>query len=139
MCFAGEPSWEDLYLMLGYNLAVPPYVRQALFSRSFDNDDLLPKIRKPVLITQGAEDAIVKPAAIGQHKAAIAHAQVHLMANAGRLQPFGMMPPISIGECGPLPKRLNVQPRVLPELVRRLTNARPAELPHRWFSSHRLA
>ena len=47
--------------MLGYNLAVPPYVRQALFSRSFDNDDLLSRIRKPVLVVHGAQDAVVKP------------------------------------------------------------------------------
>jgi pimeloyl-ACP methyl ester carboxylesterase len=83
MCFAKEQSAEDLYLMLGYNMSVPPYVRQALFSRSFDNDDLLPKIRKPVLITHGAEDAVVKPAAVDQHKASMAHAQIHVMANAG--------------------------------------------------------
>jgi len=81
--FAQEPSAGDLYLMLGYNVSVPPYVRQALFSRSFDNDDLLPKIRKPVLITHGADDAVVKPAAVDQHKAAMAHAQVRVMANAG--------------------------------------------------------
>ena len=83
MCFAQEPSAADLYLMLGYNLSVPPYVRQALFSRSFDNDDLLPKIRKPVLITHGADDAIVKLSAVDQHKAGMAHAQIHRMANAG--------------------------------------------------------
>lgn len=83
MCFADEPSADDLYLMLGYNLAVPPHVRKSLFSRSFDNDDLLPKIRKPVLITHGAEDAIVKPAVVDQHKASIAHAQIDVIANAG--------------------------------------------------------
>jgi len=83
MCFAEEPAAEDLCLMLGYNVSVPPYVRQALFSRSFDNDDLLPKIHKPVLITHGANDAVVKPAAVDQHKAAIAHAQIQMMANAG--------------------------------------------------------
>src|SRR5687768_1919959 len=44
MCLTREPSAEDLYRMLGYNLSVPPYVRQALLSRSFDNDDLLPRI-----------------------------------------------------------------------------------------------
>jgi non-heme chloroperoxidase len=81
--FVQEPSAEDLYQMLGYNVSVPPYVRQALFSRSFDNDDLLPKIRKPVLITQGANDLIVKPAAVDQHKAGLAHAQVEMMANVG--------------------------------------------------------
>ena len=83
MCLTGEPSATDLYLMLGYNLSVPPFVRQALFSRSFDNDDLLPKIRKPVLITHGADDAIVKPSAVDNHKAGMAHAQIHVMANTG--------------------------------------------------------
>lgn len=70
--------------MLGYNLSVPSYVRQGMFSRSFHNDDLLPKIRKPVLITHGAADAIVKPAAVEQHKAAMPHAQIQLVPNVGR-------------------------------------------------------
>lgn len=81
--FVQEPSAEDLCLMLGYEVLVPPYVRQALFSRSFDNDDLLPKIRKPVLITHGAQDKVVKAAAVDQHKAGLAHAQIQMMANAG--------------------------------------------------------
>jgi pimeloyl-ACP methyl ester carboxylesterase len=83
MCFAQEPSADDLYLMLGYNLSVPPHVRQALFSRSFDNDDLLPILRTPVLIVHGAQDAIVKPAAVEQHRAGLRHAQVEMMPNAG--------------------------------------------------------
>ncbi|MBA3565098.1 MAG: alpha/beta hydrolase [Gammaproteobacteria bacterium] len=83
LCFAHELADEDRYLMLGYNASVPAYVRQALFSRSFDNDDLLPKIRKPVLITHGADDAIVKPAVIDQQMSRIAHAEVRMMANAG--------------------------------------------------------
>ncbi|MGH9318981.1 MAG: alpha/beta fold hydrolase [Vicinamibacteria bacterium] len=83
MCFAREPSAEDLYLMLGFNLSVPPHIRQALFSRSFDNDDLLPRIRKPVLITHGDDDAVVKPAAVDQQKAGIPHAQIQMMPNAG--------------------------------------------------------
>jgi non-heme chloroperoxidase len=83
MCFVQEPSAADLYLMLGYNLSVPPFVRQALFSRSFDNDDLLPRIGKPVLITHGAEDKVVKSAVVDQHKARVAHAQIHMMAGAG--------------------------------------------------------
>jgi non-heme chloroperoxidase len=83
MCLTREPSAEDLYLMLGYNLSVPPYVRQALLSRSFDNDDLLPRIRKPVLIVHGAQDAVVKPAVVDQHKASLAHAQVQMMPDVG--------------------------------------------------------
>jgi non-heme chloroperoxidase len=83
MFFAQEPPAQDLYLMLGYNVSVPPYVRQALFSRSFDNDDLLPKIRKPVLIAHAADDAIVRPAAVDQHKAGIAQAQIEMMETVG--------------------------------------------------------
>jgi pimeloyl-ACP methyl ester carboxylesterase len=83
LCFVQQPSASDLYLMLGYNVSVPPYVRQGLFSRAFDNDDLLPRIRKPVLITQGAKDAIVKPEVVDQHKAGLAHAQIDIMPDAG--------------------------------------------------------
>jgi non-heme chloroperoxidase len=65
-------------------VSVPPYVRQALLSRSFDNDDLLPRIRKPVLITQGAEDAVVKLTAIDQHKAGgLVHAQIQIVPGMG--------------------------------------------------------
>jgi non-heme chloroperoxidase len=92
MCFAREPSAEDLYLMMGYNVSVPPYVRQALLSRLLNNDDLLPKIRKPVLIMHGADDAIVKPAAADQHKAGMTHAQVQMMTKAGHA-PFWDDPP----------------------------------------------
>jgi pimeloyl-ACP methyl ester carboxylesterase len=83
LCFASQLSGEDRYQMLGYNVCVPPYVRQALFSRSFDNDDLLPKIRKPVLITHGAEDAVVKPDVIEQQMRRIATARVQLMPGLG--------------------------------------------------------
>lgn len=83
MCLTQEPTEEELYLMLGYNASVPPYVRQALFSRSLDNDDLLPQLRTPVLIVHGARDAIVKPIAADQHKKGMPHAEVAIMPNAG--------------------------------------------------------
>ena len=57
-----------------------PYVRQALLSRAFDNDDLLPKLRKPVLITHGSHDAIVRPAVIERQMSSIAGAKVERMA-----------------------------------------------------------
>ena len=83
MCFAGQLSDEERYLMLGYNLSVPPYVRQALLSRSIDNDDLLPGIRKPVLIAHGAADAVVSPDVISRQMSRIRNAQVRLLSNAG--------------------------------------------------------
>src|SRR2546423_1463923 len=83
LCFRKQPAVEELYLMLGYNISVPAYVRQALLSRSINNDDILPTIRKPVLITHGANDAIVKPSVVDQHKASMSHAEIQMMENAG--------------------------------------------------------
>jgi non-heme chloroperoxidase len=82
LCFT-QLSTEDRYRMLGYNVSVPPYVRQALFARRFDNEDLLPTLRKPVLITHGTDDAVVKPAVIEQQMRSIAGARVRMLADAG--------------------------------------------------------
>ena len=83
LCFPNPPAADELYLMLGYNLSVPPYVRQALFSRSVDNDDVLARIRKPVLLTHGADDAIIATAVVDRHKALVAHAEIDIMPNTG--------------------------------------------------------
>jgi hypothetical protein len=60
-------SAADLYLLDTTRPSRPLSVRHCL-SRTLDNDDLLPKIRKPDLITHGVNDAIVKPAVVDQHK-----------------------------------------------------------------------
>jgi len=83
LCLVREPSADELYLMLGYNLSVPPFVRKSLLTRTLDNDDVLQKVRKPVLITHGVEDAVVKPVAVEHHKARVPHAQIHMMAKVG--------------------------------------------------------
>ena len=69
---------ERSVLILGYNASVPPHVRQAMLSRVIDNDDLLPRIRKPALITQSPKDAFLRPEIADQHKAGIAHAEIHV-------------------------------------------------------------
>ena len=83
LCYARELAPERLYLMLGYNVAVPPWVRQAMFGRVVDNDDVLARIRTPVLITHGADDRVVKAAAAERHRARIPHSELHLMPRAG--------------------------------------------------------
>lgn len=80
LCFADELSSDDWYRMLGYSVSVPPYVRQALFSRAFDNDDLLPRLRKPVLVTHGTADAVVKSTVIDQQMVRISSAKIRMMA-----------------------------------------------------------
>jgi non-heme chloroperoxidase len=81
-CFDRALSAHDRYLMLGYNVSVPPHVRQALFARAIDNDDLLPKLRKPVLISQGAADAVVRTSVLERQMSRIPTAQIHLIADA---------------------------------------------------------
>ena len=83
LCFAREPESSDLYTMLGFGVSVPPLVRQALLTRVVENDDLLPTIVKPVLITHGAKDAVVRPEAVAQHRARLPHAEIDIMPDAG--------------------------------------------------------
>jgi len=83
LAFESDLTPEERYLALGWNAHVPPYVRQGMFARAFDNDDLLPTVRKPVLITHSDAETIVKPAAAAQHLAAIPHAQAHWTRDVG--------------------------------------------------------
>jgi pimeloyl-ACP methyl ester carboxylesterase len=83
LCFTRAPTDADLNLMLGISLGVPPHVRQAMLSRVIDNDDLLSRLHKPVLLTHGDRDRVVKPAAAEQHQARIARAQLHVMPGSG--------------------------------------------------------
>jgi len=82
-CVYAEPSPEDSYFFLGYNVIVPPHVRFGLLNRQIDNDDLLPTLQKPVLITHGVEDVVVLQR-MGQHNAEkIRHAQTSYYPNVG--------------------------------------------------------
>jgi non-heme chloroperoxidase len=72
----------DLYGMLGFNV-VPPHVREALFSRTVENDDLLSRLRVPALITHGEEDGCVLPEAARQHAATIPDARLSLYPRVG--------------------------------------------------------
>ena len=83
LCVASELSEQERYTMLGWNVRVPPHVRQGLLARAFDNDDLLPTIRKPALLTHSSAETIVKPIVVEHHQAAMPHAQVHWTAEAG--------------------------------------------------------
>ena len=43
LAMGSDLSPQEHNQMLGWNVRVPPYVRQALFARAFDNDDLRPR------------------------------------------------------------------------------------------------
>lgn len=74
---------SDRYRMLGYSLSVPPRVRNALFARTLDNDDLLTTLCRPLLITHGSRDAVVRPEAVERHCQLVPHARVHWMDGCG--------------------------------------------------------
>ncbi len=110
LCAPRTPAPRDFYLALGYNTVVPPYVRQGLFSRQLTNDDLLPTLRKPVLITHGLKDAIVSPEAARQHAKAIPHATLSLYPGVGHT-PFSENAPRFNRELRALAKAVAAKPR----------------------------
>lgn len=83
ICFSNPLSGEEFDKMLAQSTVVPQFVRLGMFSRAFDNDDLLPKLQKPVLITHGAEDRIVKRAAAEHHASVIPKAELHIVEGSG--------------------------------------------------------
>jgi len=83
MAIASDLSAQERSAMLAWNVSVPSHVRQALFARAFDNDDLLRTIRKPVLITHSVAETVVRPAAAEQHLTVMPHAQAHWTRQAG--------------------------------------------------------
>lgn len=91
LCVYEKRSTEDTYFFMGFNSVVPPYVRVGLFSRTIENDDILERITKPVLITQGEEDTIVLPEMAKFHKNIISHAQISYYPGVGH-SPFWESP-----------------------------------------------
>ena len=83
LCVVGELSAEERYLLLGFNLAVPPHVREALLSRNVDNDAVVSSMRKPILLTYGEEDAIVLPAMSDLMTGLAPRAKLSAYADAG--------------------------------------------------------
>ncbi len=74
---------EEYYLFLGFNAAVPPYVRQGLMGRSLDNADLLPALTRPFLITHGNDDAVILRRHAEHNAALLAGARTSFYPEAG--------------------------------------------------------
>jgi pimeloyl-ACP methyl ester carboxylesterase len=83
LCIPGDLSPAEEYLLLGCNVAVPPYVRVGLFSRTLDNDSVVASMQKPMLVSWCEQDAIALPA-MRDHLARLApHAKVSTYPGAG--------------------------------------------------------
>jgi non-heme chloroperoxidase len=78
-----EPTADDFYLAMGYNMAVPSHVRQEMLSRTLNHDDLLARLTLPTLIVHGLEDKIVLSTMSEHHAGLIPHAQVRFYPGIG--------------------------------------------------------
>lgn len=59
LCIPSGLTPEERYQLLGFNLVVPPHVREGLLSRNLDNDTVLNRMRKPLLLSWGEDDGVV--------------------------------------------------------------------------------
>ncbi len=80
---SSAPTFDDFCLTFGYVSNVPPYVRQALLSRTLNNDGVYERLAAPVLITHGLDDEVVLPA-MSEHLAnLIPHAKTSYYQGIG--------------------------------------------------------
>ncbi|MEF8789656.1 MAG: alpha/beta hydrolase [Haloarculaceae archaeon] len=90
-CVHGELTPQDRYYLLGFNAAVPPYVRTGLHSRTVTHDEDLRAIDVPTLLTHGEEDVVVLPAAAEEHADLIDTAETSWYPEVGH-SPFWEAP-----------------------------------------------
>lgn len=89
-CFGRKPSEAEFRRALAYNMKVPAAVRRAIAGWSTEAAptlDALRKVRVPVLITHGRQDAVVLPAAAEMSLAAMPHARLSWFDDCGH-SPF---------------------------------------------------
>jgi len=67
LCVAGELDDAARYRALGYNVAVPPFVRAAMQGRTVEHEAVLAELATPVRLIHGAADPVVRPAAARKH------------------------------------------------------------------------
>jgi pimeloyl-ACP methyl ester carboxylesterase len=73
--------------VLAYNQLVPAHVREALGSRSVDNDDVLRRLTVPVLVSHGLEDRVMRTDSSRHIASVIPDAQLSLYPGVGH-SPF---------------------------------------------------
>jgi non-heme chloroperoxidase len=78
-----EPTFDDFCFTLGFTSLVSPYVRQALLSRTLNNDDLFERLSAPVLIAHGLDDEIVLPTMSEHHASLVPHAKTSYYEGTG--------------------------------------------------------
>jgi pimeloyl-ACP methyl ester carboxylesterase len=91
LCVEGDLSPADRYYMLGYNVVVPPHVRESLRDRTVAHDSTLEALDVPVLLTHGDEDAVMVPGTVEEYTALLEDATVSTYPDTGHT-PFWERP-----------------------------------------------
>lgn len=86
-CFGARPLGDEMDLTFAYTMLVPAKVRAAVLDRSRNEGEILPQLRVPVLVTHGALDRIVLPAAGRYTASAVPQARLSLYEGIGH-SPF---------------------------------------------------
>ena len=91
LCVNEELSLEDHYFMLGYNVDVPPHVRDSLRARATAHEGELEEIDVPVLLTHGQADAVILPKASEEYADILDDAELSRYPDIGH-SPFWEAP-----------------------------------------------
>ncbi|SDN23911.1 Pimeloyl-ACP methyl ester carboxylesterase [Halogranum gelatinilyticum] len=91
LCVFDDLDPDDHYFMLGYNVVVPPHVRDSLRDRTVSHDAELEALDVPVLLTHGTEDAVVLPEASEAYADRVADAELSWYPETGHT-PFWEQP-----------------------------------------------
>ena len=91
LCVHDELSPEDFLFVLGYNVLVPPFVREGLFARNVNNDAVIRDTRKPLSLVYGEADRIVSPKMCTHIETLAPQATVATYPNVGHM-PFWEAP-----------------------------------------------
>lgn len=91
LCVEDDLPPEEFYFVLGYNVAVPPYVRDGLRARTVTHGEELAALDVPVLLSHGEADAVVKPQASRNHADVVDDAETSFYPETGHA-PFWERP-----------------------------------------------
>lgn len=91
LCIHDTLPPEELYYMIGYNMVVPPHVRDSLRDRTVVHDTTLSELDVPVLLTHGTDDAVVLPEASQKYASLIDDAELSVYPETGH-SPFWERP-----------------------------------------------
>ena len=91
LCVYDDLSPADRAYMLGYNVVVPPRVRDNLRDRTVRHDSTLAALDVPVLIIHGEEDAVMLPKSAREYEELVDNATVSMYPETGH-SPFWESP-----------------------------------------------